>query len=378
MQNKKLAFGMMRLPQLDDNPEHVDLEKTCEMVDAFLQKGYTYFDTSYVYHNGKSEEFTRKALVERHPRESFTLATKLPTWAIKSEEDAKRIFAEQLQNCGVDYFDYYLVHNLNSGFYDNIVTPYHIFEILSEYKKEGKIKHLGFSVHDAPEFLERILNEHPEVEFVQIAFNYYDYSAAWVQSKKCYDIIRRHSKLVNIMEPVKGGMLTYPPKALFEQMQAKRPGMTPAAWALRFAADQEGVQAILSGMSTVEQVLENTAVMEDPEPLTDEEKQMLIDSASLYREMGPFHIKDFSVYDGLVDNGLPLAALLESYNAWLIQKEHGAPICAEFSYYAGPYFRSGVKGSWVEGTITDKDGNDITETVKEAEAYFKTFIDWVN
>ena len=315
MQNKKLAFGMMRLPQLDDNPEHVDLEKTCEMVDAFLQKGYTYFDTSYVYHNGKSEEFTRKALVERHPRESFTLATKLPTWAIKSEEDVKRIFAEQLQNCGVDYFDYYLVHNLNSGFYDNIVTPYHIFEILSEYKKEGKIKHLGFSVHDAPEFLERILNEHPEVEFVQIAFNYYDYSAAWVQSKKCYDIIRSHGKLVNIMEPVKGGMLTYPPKALFEQMQAKRPGMTPAAWALRFAADQEGVQAILSGMSTVEQVLENTAVMENPEPLTDEEKQMLIDSAPLYREMGPFHIKDFSVYDGLVDNGLPLAALLESYNA---------------------------------------------------------------
>ena len=111
-------------------------------------------------------------------------------------------------------------------------------------KKEGKINHLGFSVHDAPEFLERILNEYPEVEFVQIAFNYYDYSAAWVQSKKCYDIIRRHGKLVNIMEPVKGGMLTYPPKALFEQMQAKRPGMTPAAWALRFAADQEGVQAI--------------------------------------------------------------------------------------------------------------------------------------
>ncbi len=143
MQNKKLAFGMMRLPQLDDNPEHVDLEKTCEMVDAFLQKGYTYFDTSYVYHNGKSEEFTRKALVERHPRESFTLATKLPTWAIKSEEDVKRIFAEQLQNCGVDYFDYYLVHNLNSGFYDNIVTPYHIFEILSEYKKKAKLSTLA-------------------------------------------------------------------------------------------------------------------------------------------------------------------------------------------------------------------------------------------
>lgn len=371
MQNKKLAFGMMRLPQLDDNPEHVDLEKTCEMVDAFLQKGYTYFDTSYVYHNGKSEEFTRRALVERHPRESFTLATKLPTWAIKSEEDVKRIFAEQLQNCGVDYFDYYLVHNLNSGFYDNIVTPYHIFEILSEYKKEGKIKHLGFSVHDAPEFLERILNEHPEVEFVQIAFNYYDYSAAWVQSKKCYDIIRSHGKLVNIMEPVKGGMLTYPPKALFEQMQAKRPGMTPAAWALRFAADQEGVQAILSGMSTVEQVLENTAVMEDPEPLTDEEKQMLIDSAPLYMEMGPFHIKDFSVYDGLVDNGLPLAALLESYNAWLIQKEHGAPICAEFSYYAGPYFRSGVKGSWVEGTITDKNGMILPKPLKKQKPTLK-------
>lgn len=376
MQNKKLAFGMMRLPVVDGEPGRIDVAKTSEMVDAFLAKGYHYFDTSYVYHDGKSEEATRKALVERHSRSSFTLATKLPTWIIKSEDDVKRIFAEQLQNCGVEYFDYYLVHNLNSGFYDNIVTPNHIFEILSEYKKEGKIKHLGFSFHDAPEELDRILTEHPEVEFVQIAFNYYDYSAAWVQAKNCYDVIRRHGKLVNIMEPVKGGMLTYPPKALFEKMQAKRPGMSPAAWALRFAADQEGVQAILSGMSTVEQVLENTAVMEDPQPLTEEEKQMLIDSAPLFREMGPFHIKDFSIYDGLVKNGLPLAALLESYNAWMIQKEHGAPICAEFSYYAGPYFRAGIKGSWIEAPVIDKDGKDITAIVKEAEDYFKAFVDW--
>lgn len=373
MPDKKLAFGMMRLPLLDNDPAHVDFEKTCEMVDTFLEKGYTYFDTSYVYHDGKSEEFTRKALVERHPRSSFTLATKLPTWAIKSEDDVKRIFNEQLHNCGVEYFDYYLVHNLNSSFYDHNAVPNHVFEILGQYKEEGKIKNLGFSFHDAPEILDRILTEHPDMDFVQIAFNYYDYSAAWVQSKNCYDVIRRHGKLVNIMEPVKGGMLAHPPKALFEQMQAKRPGMTPAAWALRFAAEQEGVLAILSGMSTVEQVLENTALMEDPQPLTDDEKQMLIGSAPLYREMGPFHIKDFSVFDGIAKNGFPLAAMLESYNSWLLQKSLGVNICAELCYYFGPYDRSGIKGSWVEEPIIDKNGKDITAIVKEAEAYFLSF-----
>lgn len=346
------------------------------MVDMFLEAGFTYFDTAWAYPG--SEDAIRQALVERYPRKKFQLATKNAAWInCKTREEAVNQFETSLKQTGAGYFDFYLLHNLGESrtkYFDD----YNMWDFVQEQKAKGLIKHVGFSFHSTPEELDAILNTHPEMEFVQLQINYADWDYPAVQSRRCYEVARKHGKPVIIMEPVKGGMLTYPPKALFEQMQAKRPGMTPAAWALRFAADQEGVQAILSGMSTVEQVLENTAVMEDPEPLTDEEKQMLIDSAPLYREMGPFHIKDFSVYDGLVDNVLPLAALLESYNAWLIQKEHGAPICAEFSYYAGPYFRSGVKGSWVEGTITDKDGKDITETVKEAEAYFKTFIDWVN
>ena len=241
----QLAFGMMRLPVINGDPANIDIAKTCELVDAFLKDGYTYFDTSYVYHKGKSEEATRKAVLERYPRDRFTIATKMPLRIIKTEDDVQRIFAEQLNNCGVDYFDYYLIHNINGALYDTVVKPCYIFEKLSEYKQAGKIRHLGFSFHDSPEVLDNILAEHPEVEFVQIAFNYYDYSAAWVQSKNCYDVIRRHGRLVNIMEPVKGGMLTYPPQALFEQMQEARPGMSPAAWALRFAAEQDGVQTHL-------------------------------------------------------------------------------------------------------------------------------------
>lgn len=216
MKNNKLGFGMMRLPVLDGDPGKVDLEKTNKMVDAFLEKGHTYFDTSFVYHNGKSEEVTRRTVVERHPRSSFTLATKLPTWDISCEADVRRIFEQQRKTCGVEYFDYYLAHNLNSLFYNTIITPNRVFEILEEFKKEGKIKNLGFSFHDCPALLDRILTEHPAVDFVQIAFNYYDWSSSWIQSQRCYDTIRRHGKKTVIMEPVKGGMLSHPPKALRE------------------------------------------------------------------------------------------------------------------------------------------------------------------
>lgn len=164
-----LGFGMMRLPQLDDDISHVDLEKTCQLVDAFLDKGYTYFDTSYVYHGGKSQEITRKALVERHPRDSFTLATKLPTWMAQNPQAVEEIFQSQLKDCGVEYFDYYLVHNMNSFFYDKLITPNHVFETLNQCKQEGKIRNLGFSFHDCPELLDRILTDHPELDFVQIA-----------------------------------------------------------------------------------------------------------------------------------------------------------------------------------------------------------------
>lgn len=167
-----LGFGMMRLPVVDGNYEKIDHAETCKLVDKFLEKGFTYFDTSYVYHNGFSEEAARKCLVERHPRDSFTLATKLPTFSITKKEQVPEIFEQQLKNCGVDYFDYYLLHTLNVTTYDSYVEPCGMFDFIKRQKEEGRIRHIGFSFHDSAEMLDRILTEHPETEFVQIVVNY--------------------------------------------------------------------------------------------------------------------------------------------------------------------------------------------------------------
>lgn len=373
MNRKKLGFGMMRLPLVNDDIQHVDFEKTCALVDTFLEKGCTYFDTSYVYHGGMSEEITRRTVVERHPRDHFTLATKLPVWNASSESHAIELFEEQLANCGVEYFDYYLLHNLNGYVYDTRVKPYAIFERMAEQKKIGRIRKLGFSFHDCPEELDRILGEHPEVDFVQIVVNYYDWESSWVQARCCYETIRRHGKDVIIMEPVKGGMLVRPPKELLEKMQAIRPGMSPTSWAFRFAAEQEGVIAILSGMSTLEQVLENTALLDVSQPLSDAERQMLLDSAPQYRAMGPYHLDSFEQYRGIASNGMPVDQVLENYNSWMIQKSYNVPVCAEQCYYRSLRSRHQIEDSWIEAPIIDRDGRDITEMVRGAENYFLQF-----
>lgn len=372
--NKKLGFGMMRLPVIGSDNGDVDFEKTCVLVDTFMQRGFTYFDTSFVYHNRRSEEFTRRTVVERHPRDGFTVATKLPVFFVNSEEDTEKLFDQQRFNLGVEYLDYYLLHNLNGMIYDSKVTPFHIFETCARLKKEGKIRNLGFSFHDVPEELDRVLNDHPEVDFVQIALNYYDWTSSWIQSKGCYDVIRKHGKKVIIMEPVKGGMLSHPPKALLEQMQAARPGMSPSSWAILFAAEQESTIAVLSGMSNLEQVLENTMLLDNPVSLTDAERQMLIDSAPLYRDMGSYHLGDLEPYKGIGPNGLPVEQLLENHNSWLLQKGYGVEVCAEQCYsaqYARLKAKHNVPENWTDTPVLDKNGRDITEMVKESEAYFR-------
>lgn len=188
---KKLGFGCMRLPVLGESKdfmsaEDIDLAQFCQMVDRFMERGFTYFDTSYVYHNGKSEVFLKEALVKRYPRESFLLADKLPAFSITRPEQVPVIFEEQLERCGVSYFDYYLLHNIWETNYDTNIVPCDEFGFACRMKKEGKIRHLGMSFHDSPEALDRILTEHPEVEFVQIALNYYDWDSELVQSRRCY------------------------------------------------------------------------------------------------------------------------------------------------------------------------------------------------
>ena len=194
-----LGFGCMRLPVIGGSAENIDIEEFGKMVDEFIDAGFTYFDTSYVYHNGKSEEAVREAVVKRHPRDSFTVATKFPTFALESEDQAEKIFAQQLENLGVDHVDYYLLHTLNRKLYNGtdgkggVVKTCHLFEHAAKWKEEGKIKHLGFSFHDTPEMLDEILTDHPEVEFVQIIINYFDWDSYFVQSGKCYDVIRKLS-----------------------------------------------------------------------------------------------------------------------------------------------------------------------------------------
>lgn len=256
----KLGFGLMRLPVNSEDPTDIDLEQLKNMVDLFMEKGFTYFDTSFVYHNGASEEAIRKALTERHDRNSYTLASKFPTFIMPKEEEVDGIFQQQLDKCGVEYLDYYLLHNLNRLIYEMEVKPANLFEHMKKWKEEGRIKHIGFSWHDDAKSLDRILNEHPEMEFVQIVVNYYDWEEPFIQAKECYEVIRKHGLQVVIMEPVKGGMLAKVPEEAQKKRKENDAALSPSSYAIRFAASLDGILAVLSGMSNMEQLPGNRTV----------------------------------------------------------------------------------------------------------------------
>jgi uncharacterized protein len=271
----KLGFGCMRLPLLNkDDQTSVDLEKLNTLVDAFIEKGFTYFDTALTYHGFKSEDFVREALVKRHRRDEYTLATKLPPRILKTEEEQERIFNEQLERCGVEYFDYYLIHNIGYSAYQQALQ-FDTFGFVQRMKKAGKIKNVGMSFHDTPELLDEILSAHTDLDFVQLQINYIDWENPGIQSRRCYEVARKYKLPISVMEPCKGGSLALVPPEAEARMKAYNPSASVPSWAIRFAASQEGVFMVLSGMNTMEQVLDNSSYMADFKPINADESKII-------------------------------------------------------------------------------------------------------
>ncbi len=278
---KKLGFGCMRLPLLDTkDPTSFDMPLLEKMTDTFIEKGFTYFDTAYPYHAFKSEDAVREALVKRHPRNAFQLADKMPVRMLNSKEDLDIIFQEQLQKCGVDFFDYYLLHNLGQNSYVQ-VKQYECFDFIRRKKIEGKVHYIGFSFHDTPELLDEILSTQPGLDFVQLQINYIDWENPNIQSRRCYETARKHNLPIIVMEPVKGGSLATLPSEAENLLRTCNAEASPASWAIRFAASLKGVCMVLSGMSSLDQVLDNTSYMTDFYPLCEEEISIIEETAAV-------------------------------------------------------------------------------------------------
>lgn len=280
---KKLGFGCMRLPVINGDQSKIDIEEFKKMVDLFQSRGFTYYDTAYVYHGGKSEEAVRDAVVKRYPRNAFTVTTKMPMMRVETEQDLVRIFNEQLERLGVEYIDYYWLHALNVKQYEK-VQRLKAFEFISQKKAEGKIKHIGFSFHDSPALLEQILVEHPETEYVQLQINYIDWDSPTICGRECYEIATRHNKPVIVMEPVKGGTLAKVPGSVRAIFKNYNPDLSVASWAVRYTASLENVLTVLSGMSDMQQVDDNTTYMQNFKPLDSGEQAIVAQVTDFIRD----------------------------------------------------------------------------------------------
>ncbi len=276
MNPKKLGFGLMRLPLADPNDTtKIDYEAMSEMVDRYMEAGFNYFDTAYPYHGGKNSEIAfGDCVAKRYPREAYTITDKLSLFVVSEADKLEDYFEGQLERCGVEYFDYYLLHAMNKNYLE-LADRIGAFDFALQKKAEGKIRHVGFSFHDTPEVLEEILTRHPEMEYVQLQLNYLDWDSNDVQSRACYETAVRHGKKVLVMEPVKGGLLANVPNEAEKLMKEKQPDLSVASWAVRFAASLPEVAMVLSGMSNLEQMEDNLSYMKEFSPLSEEEQNIV-------------------------------------------------------------------------------------------------------
>ena len=270
LSNSKLGFGLMRLPK--DKQGQIKLDEVQRMVDSYMERGFNYFDTAYVYEG--SEEAIRQTLVEKYPRDVYTLADKLPAWKLTCQEDVERIFQESLNRTGVDYFDFYLLHSVEKSHYPTY-EKYQCFDFIQEMKKQGKIKYMGFSFHDDADFLDKVLTEHPEIDFVQLQLNYLDWENGVIQSRRNYEVARKHHKPIVVMEPIKGGTLASFSDDIEKIYKDYAPQKSIASWALRYVASLEGVMTILSGMSNAQQMNDNLDTMTHFEKINNEEAKLI-------------------------------------------------------------------------------------------------------
>ena len=271
----KLGMGMMRLPLVDENDQtSIDMEQVNKMVDLYVDAGFNCFDTAFVYHDGVGEAAFRESVVKRYPRDSFKISTKLPLFVINEESQLEPLFAQQLENCGVDYFDYYMLHNV-SGFTENAWKNVDLYSFIQKKKEEGYIKHIGISTHGNAEFLEEILFEHPELEFVLLQINYLDWDDEGIDSRKCWEVARKYNKKVMIMEPYKGGFLADVPQEAEKLMKDYNPDRSVVSWAMRFVANIDDVCVVYTGASNFEQLESTIDEFKNADPLNDEEIEIL-------------------------------------------------------------------------------------------------------
>lgn len=309
---KKLGFGFMRLPIKNNTTNEIDINMCHILVDTFIESGFNYFDVAYNYHGGESEKIFKECVADIYPRHQYVLANKLPVWMITNNSDCERLFNEQLEKCGVESFDYYLLHSLDAKTY---ITAKKIkaFEFLSAKKAEGKIEKTGFSFHDTAETLSEILSEHPEIDIVQLQINYLDWDDVNVEAKKCHEVCVKYNKKIIVMEGLRGGELITPPYEAMTLMKSHNPKASMAEWAFKFIKSLQNVEVVLSGMNDLYQLYENIKIFSTSSTITKDEENILKEVVAIFNKENKIACTNCN-YCAICPKGIPIPQYMSLCN----------------------------------------------------------------